>query len=164
MPVTAKNWRGLHLLYRKSHVTPNFWQTLKYISVWFFSYRRPDKQEPFYITFYWSLRELIFLCFTVWSEIIHTQASLEKLLFLFYLVPSHTRHWTPLLQMPLGLFSAFDHYLTKLQPQYIPRISTVWNIRSKINSSMISKVKMIAPTYTIGNTKLAYENGKIIIF
>ena len=32
-----------------------------------------------------------------------------------------------------------------------------------MNSSMISKVKMIAPTYTIENAKFAYENG-IIIF
>ena len=46
----------------------------------------------------------------------------------------------------------------------LQRALTVSNIRSKINSSMISKVKMIAPTYTIENAKSAYENEIIIFF
>ena len=37
-------------------------------------------------------------------------------------------------------------------------------IKDTVNSSMISKVKMIAPTYTIENAKFAYENGIIIFF
>ena len=44
------------------------------------------------------------------------------------------------------------------------RTSTVSSIRSKINSSMISKVKMIVPTYTTENAKLDFENGIIISF